>query len=75
LIEQVAALTREHQRRQKESEERQGVIEHLEAEARGAQLAAHAAHEQIDAIMRTKTYRYASALGGAYTRLRTFGRD
>ena len=88
LIEQVAALSRENEERQRhseelqreieerqrESEERHRVIEHLEAEARRAQAAAHEAHEQIEAIMRTRTFRYGSAIGTTYTRLRRLTR-
>lgn len=63
LIEQIAALTRE-------GEERERVIENLEAEARRAQAAAHEAHQRIEAITRTKIFRYTSKMRTAYGRLR-----
>jgi hypothetical protein len=69
LFDDIATLARTNEERQRESEERHRVIEHLEAEAQRAQAAAHEAQQQLAAIMRTRTFRIASAVGWAYTRL------
>jgi SAM-dependent methyltransferase len=63
LIEQSAA-----------AEEAQRVIARLEAETRRAAHAAQEEHERVEAITRTKTFRYTWALATAYAHLKRLTR-
>jgi 2-polyprenyl-3-methyl-5-hydroxy-6-metoxy-1,4-benzoquinol methylase len=74
LIEQVTSLSEHATSLSREGEARQLVIEELEATLEAEARSAREAREEVQAIMRTKTFRYMSTVGTVYARLRKLAR-